>query len=113
MPDALQSTYLWGKNVSGTIQRAGGVGGWLMVTDGGNVYLPADDAMGNVHAMIKSSDGSVAAAYDDAFSRTICESGPYAASNPFRCSTKYTDETGQQPRVREVTSEALLTIGEK
>jgi len=31
----------------------------------------------------------------DAFGKTLRESGPYSASNPFRYSTKYTDtETG-------------------
>jgi len=46
--------------------------------------------------MIKASDGSLAAAYEyDAFGQTLRESGTYAASNPFRYSTKYTDiETG-------------------
>jgi hypothetical protein len=62
-----------------------------MVQDGGNTYLPMYDAMGNVHGMIKASDGSLAAAYEyDAFGQTLRESGPYAASNPFRFSTKYT-----------------------
>jgi len=38
----------------------------------------------------------IAAAYEyDAFGNTLRESGPYAASNPFRFATKYTDiETG-------------------
>lgn len=38
---------------------AGGVGGLLMVQEGGNSYLPAYDGNGNVHAMIKASDGSI------------------------------------------------------
>jgi RHS repeat-associated protein len=66
------------------------------VQEGGNSYLPAYDALGNVHAMIKASDGSIAAAYEyDAFGQPLRESGPYAAANPFRFATKYTDiETG-------------------
>ncbi len=96
----LVSTYsrhsYWGLDLSGTSQGAGGIGGLLMVQEGGNSYLPAYDALGNVHAMIKASDGSIAAAYEyDAFGNTLRESGPYAASNPFRFATKYTDvETG-------------------
>jgi RHS repeat-associated protein len=78
------------------MQGAGGVGGLLMTQDGGNTYLPMYDGNGNVHGMIKASDGSIAAAYEyDAFGQTLRESGPYAASNPFRYSTKFTDiETG-------------------
>ena len=74
------------------MQGAGGVGGLLMVQDGGQTYLPMYDALGNVHGMIKAVDGTIAAAYEyDAFGNTLRESGPYAASNPFRYSTKYTD----------------------
>ena len=55
-------------------------------------YLSAHDGMGNVHAMIKASDGSIATAYEyDASGKTLPESGPYAVANPFRYSTKYTN----------------------
>ncbi|HYC71645.1 MAG TPA: RHS repeat-associated core domain-containing protein, partial [Opitutaceae bacterium] len=97
---AFVSTYsrhhFWGLDLSGSLAGAGGVGGLLMVQEGGNSYLPAYDALGNVHGMIKASDGSLAAAYEyDAFGNTLRESGTYAASNPFRFATKYTDiETG-------------------
>jgi RHS repeat-associated protein len=86
----------WGLDLTGTLGGAGGIGGLLLAHEGGNSYLPAYDALGNVHAMIKASDGTLAAIYEyDAFGRTIRETGPYAASNPFRFSTKYTDtETG-------------------
>ena len=92
----LAKTCLWGLDLSDSLQGAGGVGGLLLVQEGGNSYLPAYDAMGNVHGMIKASDGSLAAAYEyDAFGQTLRESGPYAATNPFRFATKYADtETG-------------------
>jgi RHS repeat-associated protein len=87
----VKSTF-WGLDLSGTLQGAGGVGGLLMVQDGGQTYLPAYDALGNVHAHINASDGSLATVYEyDAFGNTLRESGTYAASNPFRFSTKYTD----------------------
>lgn len=97
---AFVSTYsrqiTWGLDLSGTLTGAGGVGGLLMVQEGEQSYLPAYDALGNIHAMIKASDGSIAAAYEyDAYGKTLRESGPYAEANPFRFSTKYTDiETG-------------------
>jgi len=94
--NALVASYFWGLDWSGTLQGAGGVGGLLMVQEGGNSYLPMFDGNGNVMGMIKASDGTIAAAYEyDAFGNTLRESGTYAASNPFRFSTKYTDtETG-------------------
>ncbi len=95
-PTANARHFLWGKDLSGTIHGAGGVGGLLMTKEGGESYLPAYDTMGNVHAMIRSSDRAVVAAYEyDAFGKTIRESGTYAAQNPFRFSTKFHDqETG-------------------
>ncbi|MBI2813986.1 MAG: RHS repeat-associated core domain-containing protein [Opitutae bacterium] len=88
--------YFWGLDLSGTLQGAGGVGGLLMAQEGGTTYLPMFDGNGNVMGMIKASTGSVDAAYEyDAFGNTLRESGPYAASNPFRFATKYADvETG-------------------
>ncbi len=88
--------FLWGKDLSGTMQGAGGVGGLLMIQDGSERYLPAYDTNGNVHAMIKASNGAIAVSYEyDAFGRTLREHGEYKDKNPFRFSTKYTDlETG-------------------
>ncbi|MDI1319846.1 MAG: DUF1990 family protein, partial [bacterium] len=90
--------HIWGLDVSGTLQGAGGVGGLLYTYDFDNAIalLPMYDAMGNNHGMIKATDGSLAAVYEyDAFGNTLRESGTYAATNPWRFSTKYTDvETG-------------------
>ncbi len=48
------------------------------------------------NALVKSSDGTVSAAYDyDAFGNTLKAAGEYARRNPLRFSTKYADaETG-------------------
>ena len=73
-----------------------------MVEDNGNTFLPAYDTNGNVHGLITLNDvtfgsatypaGSLVANYEyDAFGQTLREEGPYAGSNPFRYSTKYTD----------------------
>ncbi len=104
--NAVVASYFWGLDLSGSQQGAGGVGGLLMTQEGDNTYLPAYDAMGNVHAMMTAANvtlggtnyvaGDIVAAYEyDAFGNPLRESGPYAASNPFRFATKYTDiETG-------------------
>jgi RHS repeat-associated protein len=90
--NALVASYYWGLDWSGTLQGAGGVGGLALSVEGGNSYLPMLDGNGNVMGLIKASSGSIDAAYEyDAFGQTLRESGSYAASNPFRFSTKYTD----------------------
>jgi RHS repeat-associated protein len=104
--NALIASHYWGPDLSGSLQGAGCVGGLLMTSDGGHNYLPVHDAMGNVHGLITATSvtlsgnayaaGDMVAAYEyDAFGQNIRESGDYAAYNPFRYSTKYTDiETG-------------------
>ena len=42
--------YVWGKDLSGTLQGAGGVGGLLATQVGGAWYFPAYDAFGNTVA---------------------------------------------------------------
>ena len=52
----------WGRDVDGTIQGAGGVGGLLAVEKGGAVYMPAYDANGNVTEYV-DTEGVIAAHY--------------------------------------------------
>jgi RHS repeat-associated protein len=94
-------TYLWGLDLSGTEQGAGGVGGlWLMtdyVSDVSATYhWPAYDGNGNVAALVAQANGSLSARYEyGPFGETLRATGPMAKHNPFRFSTKYTDnETG-------------------
>ena len=95
------STYVWGLDLSGTIWGAGGVGGLLMVKDGTKTYFPAYDGNGNVSALLDSADGSLDAKYEyGAFGEPLRVGGTaIAADNPFRFSTKYTDEDGARERV--------------
>ena len=87
--------YFWGRDLSGTIQGAGGVGGLLAVSSDGQLYFPTFDNNGNVTKYIDES-GNVVAAYEyDDFGRTISQSGPLADFFRHRFSTKYYDpETG-------------------
>jgi RHS repeat-associated protein len=96
--DTVGRKYTWGLDVSTTLQGAGGVGGLLMIQDGTAEYFPIYDGALNIVGLYNET-GGIAAAYEyDAFGRIIndvndvSKSGPYAASNPFRFSTKYTDE---------------------
>ena len=85
----------WGKDVSGTFQGAGGIGGLLYLTIDGATYVPFYDSNGNV-AHYLDANGGIAATYTyDAFGKAIVRSGPLADFFRHRFSTKYLDgETG-------------------
>jgi RHS repeat-associated protein len=91
-------TYAWGQDISGSLTGAGGVGGLVAMSDAasGTSYAPAYDGNGNVTALVSMEDGSVAASYEyGPFGEPLRVSGAMAGQNPFRFSTKYTDdETG-------------------
>jgi RHS repeat-associated protein len=93
---AILSSFVWGLDLSGTMQGAGGVGGLLKVTCNGaqtaNSFV-AYDGNGNVSGLVDASDGSVAARYDyGPFGEVIRATGPMARGSPFRFSTKYQDD---------------------
>jgi len=93
-------TYVWGQDLSGSFQGAGGIGGllWINVETGSHAgrYVVAYDGNGNVMGLVSASDGSVVAQYEyGPFAEPLRATGPLAAENLFRFSTKYTDpETG-------------------
>lgn len=96
--NAAVRTYAWGKDLSGSMQGAGGVGGLVLISDAasGGSYAPAYDGNGNVTALVSMDSGAVAATYEyGPFGEPLRVSGAMAGQNPFRFSTKYTDdETG-------------------
>jgi len=89
--------YVWGLDLSQSLQGAGGVGGLLMVVKGranppGEPLFPSCDANGNISEYVDGG-GSVVAQYEyDAFGNEISRSGAEAQSIPFRFSTKYFDD---------------------
>ena len=87
--------YFWGKDISGTLKGAGGIGGLLYLRRNGTIYVPVYDAFGNV-VEYRAADGSLVAEYSyDAFGRTIAESGSLADVFRHRHETKcYERETG-------------------
>ncbi len=87
--------YYWGKDISDSLQGAGGIGGLLYLTVDGEVYVPLYDSNGNVTHYLDANGGIVAAYKYDAFGKTIAQSGPLAGFFRHRFSTKYLDaETG-------------------
>ncbi|MDT9180623.1 MAG: RHS repeat-associated core domain-containing protein, partial [Limnospira sp. PMC 1238.20] len=90
-------SYVWGLDLSGSMQGAGGVGGLLSVKihDGNHIVLPYYDGNGNVMGYTQTDESSAAVFEYDPFGRTLKASGPLAAQLPHRFSTKYTEsETG-------------------
>ncbi len=56
--------FVWGLDLSGAMQGAGGVGGLLAMVNQGHAYSYCYDANGNVGQVVDSADGSVAAHYE-------------------------------------------------
>jgi RHS repeat-associated protein len=89
----LETTYLWGMDLSGTMQGAGGVGGLLSVKSGSAVHYPAFDGNGNVSEYL-DGNGAVAAHFEyDPFGNLVVDSQGNAAAFPYRFSTKPQDPT--------------------
>ena len=87
--------YVWGKDLSGSFQGAGGVGGLLYERRNGAIYIPFQDAFGNIMGYWDTNGVIVAEYTYDAFGRTIAQSGSMADVFRHRFSTKYYDsETG-------------------
>ncbi|MBC2601646.1 RHS repeat domain-containing protein, partial [Puniceicoccus vermicola] len=87
-----QATYLWGQDLSGSMQGAGGVGGLLSVLDksSSDVFYPTYDANGNVSEYLDET-GAIAAHYEySSFGRVIASTGA-PDDFAFRFSTKYQD----------------------
>jgi RHS repeat-associated protein len=87
---------MWGSDLSGSQQGAGGVGGLLEISYNGSSTtncFPAFDGNGNVAALINAADGTVTANYEyGPFGEVIRSTGLMAKNNPFRFSTKYDDD---------------------
>ena len=83
--------YVWGRDLSGTIGGAGGVGGLLYLKRNGTIYIPFYDAYGNVTGYWDETGAVVASYTYDAFGETLSASGPLADAFNIRYSTKYYD----------------------
>ncbi len=90
--------YVWGTDLSGNWQGAGGVGGllWVLEAPTGpsiNAHYAAYDGNGNVMGLVNAADGTWSARYEyGPFGEVIRSTGTMAALNPFRWSTKIQDE---------------------
>jgi RHS repeat-associated protein len=93
--NSLIRSYMWGTDLSGSPQGAGGVGGLLEVSYYGSTTtncFPAYDGNGNVAALVNAADGTTVANYEyGPFGEVIRSTGPMARNNPLLFSTKYYD----------------------
>ena len=83
--------YFWGKDLSGTLQGAGGVGGLLYLTVDGVIYIPSYDNNGNITRYLDGNGNTVAEYTYNAFGDTIFSSSSLADMFRHRFSTKYYD----------------------
>ena len=83
--------YHWGKDLSGTLDGAAGVGGLLYVTKNGAIYVPFYDAYGNVMGYWDKQGNVVAEYAYDAFGRGVAKNGTMVDVFSIRYSTKYYD----------------------
>jgi len=92
----LVRSYIWGSDLSGSAQGAGGVGGLIAVSYHGTATtncFAAFDGNGNIAALVNAADGTVSANYEYApFGEVVRSTGPLARNNPIRFSTKYQDD---------------------
>jgi RHS repeat-associated protein len=109
--DSVVRKYAWGLDVSGQsrdregadmLESAGSIGGLVAIEQvaGSNAgsYACFYDGNGNLGQLVDIATGAVAAKYEyDPYGNNLLdpanatESGPYAAENPIRFSTKYWD----------------------
>jgi len=101
--DTLKRSYTWGLDIARSMTDAGGVGALLQIADHstGKTYLPSYDGNGNIVALFDSAAtggdaGACVAIYEySPYGEFLRCEGAYAKENPFRFSTKFTDdETG-------------------
>ena len=87
--------YVWGLDLSGSRQGAGGVGGLLFEKRNGAIYIPCYDANGNITAYVDTNGTIRAYRQFDAFGNTIAKGGDMVDTLHFWYSTKYLDhDTG-------------------
>ncbi len=88
-----KKNFVWGLDLSQSVDGAGGIGGLLAVADeAGSQMAFVYDANGNVGQLV-DEQGAVTAKYEyDAFGQTLVAAGAVANDNAYRFSTKYADE---------------------
>ena len=95
--NSIVRSFLWGLDLSGSLQGAGGVGGLICFKQHSGsltgTHFAAYDGNGNVMALVDGKTGSTSARYEyDPFGQAIRASGTMALLNPVRFSSKPVDD---------------------
>ncbi len=92
--NAVKRSFIWGLDLSGSEQGAGGVGGLLAIKPAsGNPTFAAYDGNGNVTGLIDATTGTISGNFEyGPFGETIRLTPNANNQSPFRFSTKYTDD---------------------
>ncbi|MGA4577211.1 RHS repeat-associated core domain-containing protein [Limisphaera sp. VF-2] len=93
---ALVRSYVWGLDLSETLDSAGGVGGllWVRLASGlaSGTHFVTYDGNGNVWQLVSACTGTETARYEyGPFGEPLRTTGAAVSLNPFRFSTKRTD----------------------
>jgi RHS repeat-associated protein len=96
--NTLVRSYVWGLDLSRTMDGAGGVGGlaWVKLHTASGpaswTHFVCYDGNGNIVSLVSATTGDVTARYEyGPFGEPICITSPAASLNPFRFSTKRTE----------------------
>ena len=57
-------TYVWGLDLSQSLEGAGGIGGLIAVIDNGTIHYYCYDANGNVGQLVNAANGTITVHYD-------------------------------------------------
>jgi RHS repeat-associated protein len=88
-----QATYIWGQDLSGSLEGAGGIGGLVARIDSGGTTYYHCDGSGNVTALVNADQKVVARYVYDPFGNLLGSEGPQAEANSYRFSSKSLDQT--------------------
>jgi RHS repeat-associated protein len=89
---AQTNSYVYGLDLSGSIQGAGMIGGLLSASLNGTHAFYFYDANGNVSDLTATNGASLAHYEWDPYGNATASTGSLVAANPFRFSTKYADD---------------------
>jgi RHS repeat-associated protein len=88
--------FTWGRDVSGSWDGAGGIGGLVaIIEEGGRKLLPVEDGLGNIMAVVDAATGATVTKYDHGPYGEVLGAEGEADACPFRYQSKlYDAETG-------------------
>lgn len=88
----IKTAFVWGLDLTQSLQGAGGVGGLLASSAGTGTQYFTFDANSNVSELVDSA-GATQAHYDyEPFGGVVLQAGTVAGANKFKFSTKYQDD---------------------